>query len=243
MTEGTASDVSLLIDYLPAYVFPKSERYITSNLVLGVSLGGHAAWSCILHEPRIQGGVVIIGCPDYVNLMADRARLSKRPSWQDSSPPGSQFLGSEDFPVALHDAVRKKDPASLFLSHMNIPASNGPLREEALPLPSDEEKKALRETLTKCLAGKKIMNLSGGADKLVPYHRGEPLLTWLKNAIRPGGWFEDGSVSLEDIIFEGVGHEVSPTMVEQAVRFISEFSVKKDESEGPKKGRVRDFRL
>ncbi|RHZ51120.1 hypothetical protein CDV55_102919 [Aspergillus turcosus] len=228
--QGTARDVSLLMDYLPAFVFPQGERKIFKHLVLGVSLGGHAAWSCLLHEPRVSAGVVIIGCPDYVNLMVDRARLSKLPSWTNSDPQGSQILGSEALPSSLLETIAKLDPASLFLSYVNPNSDDGPLRNNPLPEPTENEKQTLRPVLTRCLAGKKILNLSGGADKLVPYHRGEVFLTWLKKAIAPGGWFADGAVTLEDIIDEEAGHEVTPKMVDEAVRFISETLASSDDA-------------
>lgn len=208
------------MDYLPSFVFPKSERRVSDHLVLGVSLGGHAAWSCILHEPRVRAGVVIIGCPDYVNLMADRARLSKLASWTESSPQGSRFLGSEAFPSTLLDVARNYDPAALLLSYLGS-APNG-LRDGPLREPNEEEKQALRPLLNRCLANKKILNLSGGVDKLVPYHRGEAFLSWLKQTIGPNGWFADGAVTLEDIIDENAAHEATPKMVAEAVRFIRE---------------------
>ncbi|EIT77888.1 hypothetical protein AO1008_01559 [Aspergillus oryzae 100-8] len=240
--QGTARDVSLLIDYLPSFVFPQSEYKITQNLVLGVSLGGHAAWSCILHEPRITAGVIIIGCPDYVNLMADRARLSKLPAWTSSNPPGSQFLGSEAFPVSLLDTVRKYDPASLFLSYMDMKKSVEPLRNCTLPEPTEKEKQALQPLLARCLAGKRILNLSGGIDKLVPYHRGEAFLTWLKQAVSPNGWFSNGAVTLEDVIDESAAHEVTPKMVDEAVRFISDALAANDE-DLRKSGFVRESKI
>ncbi|KAI9040494.1 uncharacterized protein KD926_008199 [Aspergillus affinis] len=224
--QGTARDVSLLMDYLPSFIFPTSQRRISDNLVLGVSLGGHAAWSCILHEPRVSAGVVIIGCPDYVNLMADRARLSKLAAWTESNPPGAQFLGSEAFPSTLLDTVRNYDPAALLLGYLGS-RSDGPVRE-----PNEEEKQALRPLLTRCLANKKILNLSGGVDKLVPYHRGQDFLTWLKQSVGPDGWFADGAVTLEDIIDENAGHEVTPKMVTEAVRFIRETLEAGKESSG-----------
>ncbi|KAE8144870.1 hypothetical protein BDV25DRAFT_145189 [Aspergillus avenaceus] len=220
--QGTARDVSLLLDYLPSYVFPDSGRRVCKNLVLGVSLGGHAAWSCILHEPRVSAGVVIIGCPDYVNLMMDRARLSKHTTWMNSDPPGSQFLGSEAFPTPLLSAIRKYDPASLVFNHLHADSGIGPSCKDPLPEPTEQEKQALRPTLTRCLAGKKILNLSGGSDRLVPYHCGESFLTWLKKASAPDGWFADGAMTLEDVIVEGAAHQVTPKMVSEAVRFISD---------------------
>ena len=70
------------------------------------------------------------------------------------------------------------------------------------------------------LLGKRILALSGGADKLVPYKCGEPFLGWLKHAIAPGGWFQDGDLVLEDIVVDGVGHDMSPEMLKEALRFI-----------------------
>ncbi|KAF3479875.1 uncharacterized protein GIQ15_06851 [Arthroderma uncinatum] len=219
---GTTRDVSILIDYMECYLFPKLERRITNNLVLGVSLGGHAAWGCILHEPRITSATIIIGCPDYTNLMTDRARLSKLPTWTNSNPPGSQFLGSESFPQPLMERLKHWDPASFFLSQMNDASLKEPMRGSSIREPTEDEKASLRPLMKQCLAGKKIMILSGGADRLVPYARGEPFLTWLKKAVGPDGWYAEGRISLEDIIFDGVGHEVTPAMRGEAVRFIGE---------------------
>lgn len=44
---GTAYDVSWLIDFLPAYLYPRGERKITEWLVAGVSLGGGSAWTVL----------------------------------------------------------------------------------------------------------------------------------------------------------------------------------------------------
>ncbi|EEP82098.1 predicted protein [Uncinocarpus reesii 1704] len=219
---GTARDVSQIIDTIGSYVFPKADRHIVYNLVLGVSLGAHAAWHCLLHEPRIQAAVIIIGCPDYASLMADRARLSKLASWKDGHPPGSQFLGSEDFPQNLVDLVRTWDPAGLLLSYMNEPSLDSPIRNRPVHDPTDAEQQALKPIMRRCLGGKRILNIAGGSDKLVPYSRGEPFLSWLKRAIAPHGWFADGKTSLEDVIFEGAGHEVTPAMVTEAIRFVGE---------------------
>ncbi|KAJ5726458.1 uncharacterized protein N7483_007815 [Penicillium malachiteum] len=239
-TEGTARDTSLLMDYLAAFVFPNGEHKITENLVLGVSLGGHAAWSCLFHEPRISAGVVIIGCPDYLNLMVDRARLSKLPSWTKSNPPGSEILGSEALPASFVDVVNKYDPAGLLLSQ--VKSAPGPLRDGTIPQPTDQEQQELRPLLSRCLAGKRILNLSGGIDKLVPYHRGESFLQWFKGAISPNGWFGDGAITFEDIIDESAGHEVTPKMADEAVRFISETLAIRGDN-GERKGSVRESKI
>jgi pimeloyl-ACP methyl ester carboxylesterase len=212
----------LLIDYLPAYIFPKSEHHISDHLALGVSLGGHATWSCLFHEPRISTGVVIIGCPDYVNLLSDRARLSKRESWVTTNPPGSRFLGSADFPTSLLETVRRYDPAGLVLAHMRLSAKDVPLKQVHLPDPSEQEIQELRMLLSRTIGGKRILNISGGVDKLVPYACGEPFLTWLKKAIVPGGWFSDGGMYFEDLIFNHAAHELNAGMVDEVIRFVGE---------------------
>lgn len=229
------------MDYLASYIFSNGERTVSDNLVLGVSLGGHAAWSCLLHEPRITAGVVIIGCPDYLNLMVDRARLSKLPSWTRSEPRGSEILGSEAFPTSFVHVVKQYDPASLILRH--VQGTSGTLRDDPLPDPTDEEQRELRPLLTRCLAGKRIMILSGGLDKLVPYARGEVFLTWLKRAISPNGWFGDGAVTLEDIIDQTAGHEVTPKMANEAVRFISETLVASADTTTGHQGSVRESKI
>ncbi|KAJ5469468.1 hypothetical protein N7539_009086 [Penicillium diatomitis] len=241
--QGTARDTSLLMDYLAAFIFPNGEHQITENLVLGVSLGGHAAWSCLLHEPRVSAGVVIIGCPDYLNLMVDRARLSKLPSWTKSDPPGAEILGSEAFPTPFVDIVKRYDPASLMLTCMDG-TSTGLPREggKALPEPTEEQKKELKPLLTRLLTGKRILNLSGGIDKLVPYHRGEAFLTWFKKAVAADGWFGDGGVTFEDIIDESAGHEVTPKMVDEAVRFVSETLASSSGSKN-RRGSVRESKI
>lgn len=176
--------------------------------------------------------------------MSDRARLSKLQTWAETTPPGSKFLGSKDFPNSLLGTVKKWDPAGLFLSQLEAGAAEGgPLRPDILPEPSERERERLRPILKRCLGGKKILNLSGGSDKLVPYRCGKPFLSWFGKAIAPGGWFTDEAISFEDIIFDGVGHEASPKMVEQAIRFISETLASADDVGGAGANKVRESRM
>lgn len=150
--------------------------------------------------------------------MQQRAGKSKLSSWTSTSPPGRDFLGSKDFPKGLVEAVEKFDPAGLLLGELDTVTGDDHLHE-----PSDAEKTRLRPILRDTLGGKRILCLSGGSDKLVPYSCSEPFLSWLKNALRKdGGWFNDRGVVLEDIIDEKAGHEYSAKMKVEAVRFISE---------------------
>lgn len=205
---GTAADVSLLITYLPAYLFPNGQRAIVSNMVLGISLGGHSGWHCILHDPRIDTAVITIGCADYCRLMSHRAEKSKRQSWTSSKLPGAEFFGSADFPRCLMDEVCRYDPARLF-------DVDGSWREA-----DPDKRRSLLPLMEKHLQHKKIYCQFGAKDKLVPFGCSEPFLRWLQHAVAPGGWFDGHNVLLKPEVFEGVGHAMTPEMVDQAVSFL-----------------------
>ncbi|KAH8685900.1 Alpha/Beta hydrolase protein [Tricladium varicosporioides] len=205
---GTSVDTSLLIDHLESYIFHgPDEPSIDQHLVMGISLGGHSAWQCLFNEPRITAGIVIIGCPDYMRLMSDRARLSKLPTYTSSD--GTGFLNSKDFPRALISSTQKYDPKGIIFGTSDI-SSN----------PSQSEQKRIREILDTKLKGKRILVCSGGDDKLVPYHCAKPFLEFLKNATT--GWYKDGNVQVEDNVYPGVGHAYSEGMVKDTVRFVSD---------------------
>lgn len=219
--------MSQLITYISSYTFPTSDRTIVDHIVLGVSLGGHAAWQCIIHEARVSTAIAIIGCPDYVALMSDRARLSKLPSWTESEIPGAKFLGSKDFPRSLVTAVEKFDPAGLFLRPLRTYTS-----QKYDGGPSQDEEKRLVPLMSNTLQGKRMLNMAGGADKLVPYKCAEPFCRWLKKATASNGWFGNRSVHFEDIIYDGVGHDMSPEMAKKANEFIIETLMHADKSHG-----------
>jgi hypothetical protein len=81
---GMVSDTRTLMDVIQGYLFPESgaagvseghqatatagetAKAIDRHLVLGYSLGGHSAWQIMFAEPRVQAGVVVVGCPDYM---------------------------------------------------------------------------------------------------------------------------------------------------------------------------------
>lgn len=211
----------MLLDYLPAYITPQ----ITQNLALGISLGGHATWLLALHEPRITTAVSIIGCPDYTSLMRQRAEKSGLQTWKGSAPAGSRFIGSADFPQALVDAVARYDPAGLLMHEIDNPEA-----------PSIFEKAKLEVQLEQHLKGKRILALSGGADKLVPYACGEQFLDFLKKSTKGKPTL---GLELEDLVFNGVGHETTPAMAERAVKFICDSLA----SESPVSSSVRESKI
>lgn len=216
---GTATDTSHLMNHLESYIFnTQTSPKITTHFALGISLGGHATWHCLLSDPRITAGVVGIGCPDYTRLMTDRARLSKRKTYTESTPPGAEFLGSPDFPQALQDAIAQYDPAGLLLpGHFN---PTGPD-----PAPSKASLDRFRILVRERLHGKRILNLSGQADKLVPYAAGEPFLKVFKQVLS-----EDKSldVGFEDVLFDGVGHAFPRSMADKATEWLCDLLAKDD---------------
>ena len=157
---GTAHDVSLLIDYLPAYLFPLGQKKISQWLCAGISLGGHSTWIVLANEPRVRAGCPIIGCPDFMALMESRA-----------APTGG--LTKEMMPDSLRAIAGKK---------LNIEA----------------------------MKGTRVLVLSGGRDKLVPYDKGAAFVEELK---------EVASVQVE--VYDGVGHRCTPTMIEELSKFVS----------------------
>ncbi|CAD6893319.1 unnamed protein product [Tilletia laevis] len=100
MVHGTARDVSFLIDFLPAYIFPHDERTVASWTCTGKSLGGHSVWAILASEPRIRVGVPFIGCADFQKLLQDRARIN----FVTYGPPA--------VPHTLQALIKSIDPAA-----------------------------------------------------------------------------------------------------------------------------------
>ncbi|KAI1370498.1 Alpha/Beta hydrolase protein [Hypoxylon crocopeplum] len=213
---GTVSDTIHLLDALEGYLFGAGhghgampdggKRYIDHNMVLGVSLGGHTAWQTLFAEPRVTAGVIVIGCPDYMYLMKDRARLSRLQTFS-AEDNGASFLGSKDFPDALVNACKKCDPKGMLFGTDQV----------ASPVSAADQER-LRPLLDRKISGKRFQILSGGVDKLVPYSAGAPFLGFFKEAVNT--WYKDGGVYVEDKIYPSAGHEFNFEMKGDAVRFV-----------------------
>lgn len=104
---GTYRDISFLIDFLPSYLFPCGDQMIMRWMLAGVSLGGHATWYALQHEPRLSVGIPIVGCPDYLALMRDRAKAS-----------GLRFE-PPIFPGSLLEIIERESPISLTVTDNN----------------------------------------------------------------------------------------------------------------------------
>lgn len=240
---GTSTDTSQLLDHITSYVFPDASdtREITQNIVFGISLGGHAAWHILMQDPRFSAAIIVIGCPDYTKLMFDRARLSKRKTWTETQ--GRDFVGSTDFPTGLVKAVRQYDPAGLVLGTLLEHSPRRRQRQEHMYDDlTQQEQGVLLPLMSKTLGNKRIMNISGGADKLVPYLMGKPFLDWLKKVCGSGGFFENGGLHFEDVIIPTAGHEVPPEMVAYMERFLIETIEDEGMTDTGKQGK-RDSRI
>ncbi|KAH8981586.1 Alpha/Beta hydrolase protein [Lactarius hatsudake] len=97
---GALKDVSFLIDVLPSYVFPHDERTVGEWVLAGFSLGGHATWLALRHEPRIRIGIPICGCANIVALLelyTDKLGIPRTAPY---------------FPESLRALVRAYDPTT-----------------------------------------------------------------------------------------------------------------------------------
>jgi dienelactone hydrolase len=73
-TVGSAHDISFLIDFLPAALFPTDQTRITTWACAGISLGGHSTWLAGAKDARLTTLIPIIGSPSLLDLMSNRAR-------------------------------------------------------------------------------------------------------------------------------------------------------------------------
>ncbi|OAA59136.1 hypothetical protein SPI_06338 [Niveomyces insectorum RCEF 264] len=200
---GTVADQRLLLDLVEAYpgvALPAGVR-TTQHFILGVSLGGHTGWQLLLADDRVTAGVLVVGCPDYMELLRDRAALSKLPT------AGTSFFGSRDFPEGLVAACLKHDAKGIVFGTAT----------PAWP-PSDEAAvAAIKPTLQQRVTGKRFLVCSGAEDKAVPYRCAAPFLTALKRA---AATWPDLDLVVHDKVYEGIGHAFSEAMVADAVQFV-----------------------
>ncbi|PHH64248.1 hypothetical protein CDD81_4862 [Ophiocordyceps australis] len=202
MVEGACLDMGLLMGLVGGYL----KRVVDGHVVLGWSLGAHAAWRAVVTERRLDAAVVIVGCPDYTALLTDRAHRNGLPS---------PLIGTPFFPNSLLSSISSSDPASLLFG---TPTTTPPLVPDSIPA---EEQPRLGSILDKTLRGKRILCCSGRQDELVPYAVGtQRFLGLLGAAARRGGWYARGQLVVEDRVYEDAGHEFSAAMVQDALDFL-----------------------
>ncbi|KAK2015318.1 hypothetical protein LZ32DRAFT_170934 [Colletotrichum eremochloae] len=236
MVSGMASDTTALIDVVEGYLKLELARRcadegwkMDQHLVLGVSLGGHSAWQTMFREDRVSAGVIIIGCPDYMALLSDRAKKSKLATFS-ADDDGASFLGSRDFPPGLVASCLRHDPKGMLFGTGAVPAT-----AEGVP---EDERRRLRAALGRLrVGGKKFLICSGAEDKLVPYKMSEPFIEFFAGAA--GTWYADEGVTIKNNVYGGVGHAFSERMVEDSLRFLVDAVAEKDGGSSGEEKRAR----
>ncbi|KAJ0159051.1 hypothetical protein CTA2_10398 [Colletotrichum tanaceti] len=236
MVSGMVSDTTALIDVVEGYLKLElarrgagAEWAMDQHLVLGVSLGGHSAWQTMFREERVSAGVVIIGCPDYMALLSDRANKSKLATFS-AFDDGASFLGSRDFPPDLVASCLRHDPKGTLFGTGVVPAS-------AEGLPEDERRRLSGVLDGLGLRCKRFLVCSGAEDKLVPYKMSEPFVEFFAGAA--GAWYADREVMIKNKVYDGVGHAFSEGMVEDSVRFLVDAVTEKDGGRGGDERRAK----
>ncbi|CAI4215723.1 unnamed protein product [Parascedosporium putredinis] len=113
---------------------------------------------------------------------------------------GTSFLGSRHFPRDLVEVCRSADPKGLVFGTTGCDAA-----------PQEPRQEEIAQFFDRTIKGKKFLACSGGADKLVPHSVSEPFMKFFQAAVK--GWYKDGGVSVEDRVYEGIGHSFSEGMV------------------------------
>lgn len=138
--------------------------------------------------------------------MSQRAKKANLVSSSKNS--SSSFIGSRHFPRDLVKSCLAHDPKGLLFGTEPIPS---------LPLTQAEQER-LRPVLDARIRGKKLLLCSGRDDELVPYANAESLIAVLREAA--GGWYNNGGVTVDDRVYDAVGHWFSKEMVQDAVGFL-----------------------
>jgi len=141
---GGCHDVSLIIDFLAAYLFPHGERVIEEFIPTGVSLGGNVTWRLTRYEPRVSISIPIIGLPfeafaRYLGARAEKMGLafapplyppSLKPIFDDPVPPDA-YRGKKI--LSLHGEVDTLVPIALGRAELDRIAQNDDVEVWAQP--------------------------------------------------------------------------------------------------------------
>jgi len=177
---GTARDVSFLIDFLPAYLYPDGESQIVDWEVIGISLGGHSVWIVLTKEPRVSLGIPIIGCPDFLSLMEGRAKASGIP------------LTAPYLPDSLRTYIKQHSPTAT--SYDTTSTTNNPfLKKDILVLSGAVDKlvpwECSRPFVEALVVGeyatKRVVLQEGAGHEVTPEmqtHAADFVWRWLSNA-------------------------------------------------------------
>jgi hypothetical protein len=101
--KGGKQDQQLVMEVLPAFLFPHEERTVSHFMSVGISLGGHITWRLVREDPRIKVAVPIISTPSEV-LGHFLNRADKYGSKAITPPAIAEYFFSESEPGVYADA-------------------------------------------------------------------------------------------------------------------------------------------
>ena len=163
----------------------------------GVSLGGHATWFALSHEPRLRVGIPIIGAPSPTTC--------PRPC--HSTPPA----GCSDY---LHLMSRRANNSGIAFEPPYIPASFlAYVRANDPPYSPYTQPDTSHPFF-----GKQILVLSGADDPIVPWESSEEFVKNLE--VGPGG-------TKKVIVYPGVAHKCTDDMIKETSEFVWEHILSK----------------
>ena len=90
------------MDYLESILFPSGETSVSKWICMGASLGGHSTFISAARDSRISHLVPLVGSPNMVELLRNRALKSGPPL--DFGPPL--------MPDSLLAYMKRTDPAA-----------------------------------------------------------------------------------------------------------------------------------
>ena len=193
-------DLSLLIDILPAYLFPNDERTIGEWVLAGFSLGGHATWLALRQGAHATLPIHLL---HPVTIIFTHATTTHSLDYNHKEPRiriGIPICGCPDYLPLLERRAM----------HLGIPRTPPylPASLRALVCAND----TVPEAAT-AFAGKRVLVLAGADDKLVPWEASRRFVEALD--VGRGG-------RKVVVVVPGVKHEFTDGMREAMFRFFWE---------------------
>jgi len=201
MIMGAVNDISFLIDFLPAYLFPNDERTIGEWVLAGFSLGAHVTWLGLRH-----------GTPTALahHVPKNAAHTARPPI----------FLLISRNPAFLEPRIRIGIPISgcpdyLALIEQHAERLGIPCVPPYIPASLRALVRAHGTVAAPAgtFVGKRVLVLAGADDKLVPWAASRAFVEALD--VGRGG-------RKEVVLLPGVKHELTDGMREEMFRFFWE---------------------
>lgn len=193
MISGSSQDFKLIADYLPAF-FPQFKAF--RNIMMGVSLGGHAAWRMAALAPgRFEAFAIVVGCPNLTSLLVER--LGVKASNLGVKAEELDSVSYERLREVMNDQQRRRWPQAL------------------ADIVRDGDKKIYDEFPTTS----PLLICNGVHDKLVPTRYTS---SWLDKRCLSNGKSSSGKENVRFFVQENTGHSCTKEMVEMIAEWLGD---------------------